>query len=75
MIKINKKLSNSNKGNFLKSNLIAFMARENLNAYKLSAIIGIPNPTLHKLLTEDIDPRWSTLKQIANYFNCSKYLC
>ena len=54
------------------SNLQTLMHHHNLNEAKLARITNIPQPTLHKILAgKTADPRISTLKILADYFNIS----
>lgn len=53
-------------------NLQNFIAKEKTHEAELSRQTGIPQPTLHKILTgKTTDPRISTLQTLANYFNAS----
>jgi len=53
-------------------NLARLMAQENLNANQLSEKLTLPMMTIRRLLLgETQDPRISTLKLIASYFNIS----
>ncbi len=53
-------------------NMQALMQHHNLNEAKLARIADIPQPTLHKILAgKTTDPRISTLKILADYFNTS----
>ena len=53
-------------------NLAALLKQNNLNATQLAHFIGIPMMTIRRLLSgETEDPRISTLKLIADYFNIS----
>lgn len=53
-------------------NVVALMRKEGLSEAKLSRATGIPQPTLHKILSgKTADPRISTLKSIADYFEVS----
>jgi transcriptional regulator with XRE-family HTH domain len=54
----------------LAENLQSLLSQNNLNANQLGQILGIPMMTIRRLLSgETTDPRISTLKLIANYFN------
>lgn len=53
-------------------NLAALLESKNLNANQLAQILHIPMMTIRRLLSgETTDPRISTLKLIADYFNVS----
>jgi transcriptional regulator with XRE-family HTH domain len=53
-------------------NLRALLKSHHLNANQLAQILGIPMMTIRRLLSgETTDPRISTLKLIADYFNVS----
>ena len=53
-------------------NLSALLKKHNLNANQLAQLLGIPMMTVRRLLSgETEDPRISTLKIIADYFNIS----
>ncbi len=57
-------------GETLSSNVQMLMSKKNITAAELSRQISVPRPTINKILygmTED--PRASTLKAIADYFN------
>jgi transcriptional regulator with XRE-family HTH domain len=56
----------------LSENLQSLLKNKNLNASQLAHILGIPMMTIRRLLSgETTDPRVSTLKMIADYFNVS----
>jgi len=53
-------------------NLCKLLSKYNLNANQLAHILGIPMMTVRRLMSgETGDPRISTLKIIADYFNIS----
>ena len=53
-------------------NLKALLAKEQLSANQLARMLNIPPMTIRRLITgETADPRISTLKLIAHYFNVS----
>jgi transcriptional regulator with XRE-family HTH domain len=53
-------------------NLSALLKQHNLNANQLAQLLGIPMMTIRRLMSgETGDPRISTLKMIAEYFNVS----
>lgn len=65
-------LENKTDNSLLIRNLHALVLHHNLNEAKLARITNIPQPTLHKILTgKTTDPRISTLKILADYFNTS----
>ena len=54
----------------ISKNLSALLRQNNLNANQLAQLIGIPMMTVRRLVSgETEDPRISTLKIIADYFN------
>lgn len=54
------------------SNLRTLMQRHNLSEAKLARVTNIPQPTLHKILAgKTSDPRISTIKILADYFETS----
>lgn len=54
----------------LAQNLSALLKLHHLNTNQLAQILGIPMMTIRRLLSgETTDPRISTLKLVANYFN------
>lgn len=56
----------------LAENLRALLKSRNLNANQLAQILGIPMMTIRRLLSgETSDPRISTLKLVADYFDIS----
>lgn len=56
----------------LAKNLCCLLTNYNLNANKLAQILGIPMMTIRRLLSgETTDPRISTIKLVANYFDVS----
>ena len=58
--------------NYLAHNLQALLKKHDINANQLAHELGIPMMTVWRLSTgETRDPRISTLKLIANYFNVS----
>lgn len=53
-------------------NLQLLMHEHRVNEAELARRTGIPQPTLHKILSgKTADPRISTLQQLANYFQIS----
>ena len=62
----------NNNQNLIAENLSTLLKQNNLNANQLAQLIGIPMMTVRRLLSgETEDPRISTLKMIADYFNIS----
>ncbi|PIZ03509.1 MAG: hypothetical protein COY58_09075 [Gammaproteobacteria bacterium CG_4_10_14_0_8_um_filter_38_16] len=56
----------------IQSILTQLLSREKLSANALANALHLPTPTIHRLLTGDVqDPRISTLLLIANYFAIS----
>jgi SOS-response transcriptional repressor LexA len=54
----------------VKSNLEWLLKSRNINPYELARQTGVPQPTIHRILTgESADPRTSTLQGLAAYFN------
>ena len=74
-MELHKLTNNSHKNidqKFIAENLSALLKQRNLNVNQLAQLIGIPMMTIRRLLSgETEDPRISTLKLIANYFNIS----
>ena len=61
-----------NNQQLIAENLSALLQQHHLNANQLAQRIGIPMMTVRRLLSgETADPRISTLKIIADYFNIS----
>lgn len=59
-----------NKQKLIARNLAILLEQHNLNANQLAQLINIPMMTIRRLLSgETEDPRISTLKLIADYFN------
>ncbi|OGT44692.1 MAG: hypothetical protein A3E82_05195 [Gammaproteobacteria bacterium RIFCSPHIGHO2_12_FULL_38_11] len=66
-IKIQKITTTNNKN--LITNLQNFIIKEKIHEAALARQTGIPQPTLHKILSGNTtDPRISTLQTLANYF-------
>lgn len=62
----------ANKQNWLVHNIKRLMVAKGLNEAKLARNTSIPQPTLHKILAaKTSDPRISTLRAIAEFFNIS----
>lgn len=58
--------------NLLSENLSVLLKQHNLNANQLAQLIGIPMMTVRRLISgETEDPRISTLRIIADYFDIS----
>ncbi|MFA6301665.1 MAG: helix-turn-helix transcriptional regulator [Legionella sp.] len=58
--------------NDLSQNLSRLMKENNVSESELSRALGLPYNTIHRLISGDTtDPRISTLKSIAAYFNVS----
>jgi SOS-response transcriptional repressor LexA len=56
----------------VKSNLEWLIKQHNTNAHELQRATGVPQPTIHRILTgESADPRTSTLERLANHFGVS----
>ncbi len=56
----------------VKSNLEFLIARARTNPYALEKATGVPQPTIHRILTgESTDPRTKTLQPIADFFRVS----
>ena len=61
-----------NKQKLIARNLSALLQKHHLNANQLANILGIPMMTVRRLISgETEDPRISTLKIIADYFQVS----
>ena len=66
------KLDKNNKKKSISNNLAALLKQQNLSGGQLAQVLGIPMMTVRRLLSgETEDPRISTLKIIADYFNIS----
>ncbi len=66
--KITEEISN----NQFTKNLLELMKNQNVTEAFLARETRIPQPTLHKILSgKTLDPRISTLKQLADYFHIS----
>ena len=62
----------ANNQKLIAENLSILLKQHNLNINQLAQLIGIPMMTIRRLLSgETTDPRISTLKLVANYFNVS----
>lgn len=56
--------------NNLKRNLQYLIDKHGTNPTALAALTGVPQPTIHRILTgESKDPRSSTLQPLADHFN------
>lgn len=70
--KFNEKNIDSLKPKSIAKNLQLLLKQKNLNVNQLAQCLGIPMMTIRRILSgETSDPRISTLKIIANYFNVS----
>jgi phage repressor protein C with HTH and peptisase S24 domain len=59
----------SNPVSIVQKNLEWLMAQRKTNPYELQRITGVPQPTIHRILTgESNDPRTKTLQPLADYF-------
>lgn len=55
--------------NYVRQNLIYFIAKLKTNPTQLSEATGVPQPTIHRILAgESKDPRTETLKPLADFF-------
>jgi len=62
----------SNTPTLVAKNLEWLMAERKTNPYDLQRATGVPQPTIHRILTgESSDPRTKTLQPLADYFNLS----
>jgi len=60
------------KEKLIAENISTLLKKNNLNANQLAQILGIPMMTIRRIMSgETEDPRVSTLKIIADYFNVS----
>lgn len=67
-----KYISSPDENEALVHNIKALMLERHLNEAELARQSNIPQPTLHRLLAGNtFDPRISTLRQLAHYFNIS----
>lgn len=58
--------------NTVSENLAYLLAKNGMNATLLAGRTGVPQPTIHRILTgESADPRTSTLAPLADYFGVS----
>jgi len=59
----------NNNASPLQKNLEWLIAQRNTNPYELQRATGVPQPTIHRILTgESNDPRTKTLQPLADYF-------
>jgi phage repressor protein C with HTH and peptisase S24 domain len=59
----------SNPVSIVQKNLEWLMAQRKTNPYELQRATGVPQPTIHRILTgESNDPRTKTLQPLADYF-------
>lgn len=62
----------SNHENLVKKNLDWLIRQRKTNPYDLQRATGVPQPTIHRILTgESNDPRTKTLQPLADYFGVS----
>jgi phage repressor protein C with HTH and peptisase S24 domain len=62
----------SNTDSLVKKNLEWLMAQRKTNAYEMQRATGVPQPTIHRILTgESNDPRTKTLQPLADFFGVS----
>jgi len=55
---------------YLKENLDALLKKRNMSATALSQATGVPQPTIHRILSGvSKDPRTDTIQPLADYFN------
>ncbi len=59
----------SNSATLVQKNLEWLIAQRKTNPYELQRATGVPQPTIHRILTgESSDPRTKTLQPLADYF-------
>jgi len=59
----------SNTQSHLRKNLEWLIAQRKTSPYELQRVTGVPQPTIHRILTgESNDPRTKTLQPLADYF-------
>ncbi|HAU0370715.1 TPA: LexA family transcriptional regulator, partial [Legionella pneumophila] len=69
---VDKKKDDLNSRKSIAENLTALLKKNNLNSNQLAQVLGIPMMTIRRLMSgETEDPRISTLKIIADFFNIS----
>lgn len=65
-------LGMSNPELLVKKNLEWLIAQKRTNPYELQKSTGVPQPTIHRILTgESTDPRTKTLQPLADFFQVS----
>lgn len=53
----------------IKENLRKAMDAKRVSEYKLAQVTGVPQPTIHRILTgESVDPKTRTVRPLARYF-------
>jgi DNA-binding Xre family transcriptional regulator len=59
----------SNPATIVAKNLEWLISQRKTNPYELQRATGVPQPTIHRILTgESSDPRTKTLQPLADYF-------
>lgn len=62
----------SNTESLLRKNLEWLIAKRKTNPHELQRVTGVPQPTIHRILTgESTDPRTKTLQPLAEFFGVS----
>jgi phage repressor protein C with HTH and peptisase S24 domain len=62
----------SNTESLLRKNLEWLIAQRKTNPHELQRVTGVPQPTIHRILTgESTDPRTKTLQPLAEFFGLS----
>lgn len=62
----------SNTTSLIQQNLEWLISQKGTNPYELQRATGVPQPTIHRILTgESNDPRTKTLQPLADYFGVS----
>lgn len=62
----------SNSASLIQKNLEWLIAKKRTNPYELQRATGVPQPTIHRILSgESNDPRTKTLQPLAEYFGVS----